>query len=333
MNVEQLQQLNADYKEVYGGEARYFFCPILLVDEKTELCDGHVLCKQIKGVSRAKVIQRSDVDNHFGSMIEPDPITFLNMAVDSPAELINRPKTKLSIKMSDGSETEAFFANAKAGKRFQRVGLKDRDGKPVASPYLRDGRLTENLKDMEVSWTIVIRNSAVLGSLLKSGYLAMFRLLNYRWANSLGGDRVRRALKAFYDAKSEGTEAAKLATKVFADFEGCVTLMRASAVPAWKDTVEGNTLLLHNVERRGASMLFGISCLFRVNSQLFVVTMPTTERDRDYFTAYSYYRNYLKNRAMKQVVQYAIFEDNTFKVDQRALNLIYQDKPDKDSPA
>jgi hypothetical protein len=36
-----LKAMRSDFEEVTGKRFSYFFCPILFVDEKTELCEAH----------------------------------------------------------------------------------------------------------------------------------------------------------------------------------------------------------------------------------------------------------------------------------------------------
>ena len=51
-------------------QRRRFFCPILMVEEKAELCKGHLLPQSVGG--RDWVVQRKDVDSFFGTFVEAD---------------------------------------------------------------------------------------------------------------------------------------------------------------------------------------------------------------------------------------------------------------------
>ena len=47
-----------------------FYCPILLIEEETDLCRGHIVSKSVGGTKY--VIQRKDVDEFFGHFVEAD---------------------------------------------------------------------------------------------------------------------------------------------------------------------------------------------------------------------------------------------------------------------
>ncbi len=70
-------RLKEDYATSEKKSFEHFFCPILLKDEATELCMGHVIPESYPNCCRAKVVQRADVDNWYGAMIEADYGTFL----------------------------------------------------------------------------------------------------------------------------------------------------------------------------------------------------------------------------------------------------------------
>jgi hypothetical protein len=40
----QLEDLRLDFQKNTGSPFEYFYCPILYLDEKTELCEAHVVC-------------------------------------------------------------------------------------------------------------------------------------------------------------------------------------------------------------------------------------------------------------------------------------------------
>ena len=85
IDIEQLRRLNEDYTNCTGKAVQRFVCPITLEDNPDEeLCDGHILNDAIKKTSRATVIESKRVDNYFGTTIEPDFVTWLNLHTLSP---------------------------------------------------------------------------------------------------------------------------------------------------------------------------------------------------------------------------------------------------------
>ena len=65
--ARRLESYRLDYEQVTGKPFEHFFCPILGVDEPAELIRGHVINRAFRDAPRAWVIQRSDVDNFYGS--------------------------------------------------------------------------------------------------------------------------------------------------------------------------------------------------------------------------------------------------------------------------
>ena len=65
-----LEQYKSDFRSVTGEPFKYFFCPILHVDEDVGLTKGHIVPASLGG--RQRVLQRVDVDNGFGSFFEAE---------------------------------------------------------------------------------------------------------------------------------------------------------------------------------------------------------------------------------------------------------------------
>ena len=43
--TKKLGVMRSDYEEIIGKGFKYFFCPILCVDEHAELCEAHIINK------------------------------------------------------------------------------------------------------------------------------------------------------------------------------------------------------------------------------------------------------------------------------------------------
>src|SRR5690242_20425778 len=67
-----LNYLRSDFESLTGAPFVHFHCPILGVDEATELCLGHVVNKQLPSSTGKCVVQRHDVDHFYGSAFEED---------------------------------------------------------------------------------------------------------------------------------------------------------------------------------------------------------------------------------------------------------------------
>lgn len=316
---EQLARLNNDYFALTGKAVKGFVCPIILLDDScAELCDGHVLNKGIKKTSRATIIQRKDVDNYFGKTIEPDLVKMLNMSVSAPHELVRKARD-LTITTPDGDMMQAFFSDTKARKKFQQIDLINPDGTPSASPFLKTGRLEDKIyKGLKVEWTITVTNSAIDGSFIKSGFLALFRMLGYRWVLNIAGDKVRRTLAAFYQDKADK----KQSLKYFSEFAGSNGVVLNNVFDDVEDTLEGGSLLFHYAEGdQTTGLLFAVTCLFRINDRIVTVTLPCYQKEGYYFVAFNHYRAFLKNRSISHNVYFGQYKNERFEISIMPLRL------------
>src|SRR5262245_19510918 len=73
----EIARLRQNYQEIEGKPFEHFYCPILFRDEKTELCEGHVINQAIHDSTRLWVVQRKDVDNFYGRVFESDAVAMV----------------------------------------------------------------------------------------------------------------------------------------------------------------------------------------------------------------------------------------------------------------
>jgi hypothetical protein len=102
--ARRLDALRQDFAQIAGRPFNHFFCPFLFVDEETELCKAHVVNAAFAASSRRWTLQRKDVDNFFGSMIESAFVDLrfdeAGIAVRSLVEPLRLPS--LAALMTDG---------------------------------------------------------------------------------------------------------------------------------------------------------------------------------------------------------------------------------------
>jgi hypothetical protein len=324
LDNRQLDYLNTDYSTQTGITVQKFVCPITLDDDpNAALCDGHILNQGIKKASRATVIQRKDVDNYFGHTIEPDLVKMLSIPVSTKQHLIRKARD-LRITAPSGEKMETFFSNSEAGVRFQQINLYNADGTTMVSPFLRTGRLENKYhKDLEVEFTMTVTNSAIIGSLLKSSYLALFRMLGYRWVLDASGDRVRRALAAFYRDKAVKEQS----INYFAEFDGSISVLFNETGKDMGDTLEDGSLFFHYVEGdQETGLLFAVTCLFPVNYLTLAVTLPCYRKKGYHLVAYQHYQALLKDRSVCQNVYFGRFNEERFNISTTPLRLHYKEK-------
>lgn len=320
---EQLRLINADYLGVTGTPVQWFVCPITLKDEPgSVLCDGHILNASIKSAARKTVVQRQDVDNYFGTTLEPDLVAFLNTPVSSPQELLKKARS-FTVTLPSGEKTEAFFADAKARAKFPQIDLLDSSsGSKVASPFLRTGQLEQKLhKGLQVEWLMAFTNSALLGAILKSAYLALFRLFGYRYVLGFG-DCVRQALASFYQDKADKEQS----IAHFSAFTGAVKVLLNDVPDDLCNTLDDGALWFHyqkGMREPEMKPLFAVSCLFRVNGFVIAVKMPACLDANSFEVAKACYQASLKDRTIQEDVHYGCLADGQLLIHPQPLSVQY----------
>ena len=121
-----LMRLKTDSKSVSSLSWKYFFCPILYVDEDSKLCQGHIINKAFAQVNRSWTVQREDVDNRFGAMFESD--------------FVARHR-------ADGLLAEEILADKELARRFNARFFKD--GEPVRH-FPTNDRVPDDFSNVEL---------------------------------------------------------------------------------------------------------------------------------------------------------------------------------------
>lgn len=321
---DHLQRANAQYTQLTGEPVKHFVCPITLRDDPTaELCGGHILNDAIQKASRATVIQYKDVDNHFGTTIEPELVNWLNLPVSTPEELIGRAKS-LKIMGPCGEEMEAFWGSPKSRERFQQIELYKPDGSTFSTPFLRHHKLEpRRYNQMPIEWVMAVNTPSVDAAFVKAAYLAMFRMFGYQWVRTPEGDKVRRHLAQFFTSGGRKQDAATC----FADFRESNWVVVNGMMDKTKDTLEGGSLLFHFAEGRSRDgLMFGVSCLFHINNIMAVVTLPCHNRDGHYFVAFDYYQKFLRDHAFPHNIYFGRFTGDQIEIDEEPLRMYVAEK-------
>ena len=209
-----LDSYRRDYEGITGHPFNHFFCPILAVDEPIEephkLIMGHIINKAFEGASRAWVVQRSDVDNFYGTNFEADfevlqyrdNCSRLGVLADKNLSRKLRPKLLLN------DEPVSYTSHSSAsGDRFVGVELDDETDAPTIKVKMSQ---QEFVKVTNEHWEIDINKDirvAAVVSLIKAAHLTLFHLAGYRYALSAAGYYVGRGtLGHFYRAHAGRTK-------------------------------------------------------------------------------------------------------------------------------
>jgi hypothetical protein len=206
--ILRLKSHRADHATITGQPFQHFFCPILFIDEDTELMQGHVINEGFKGSPGTWAVQRKDVDNFFGAFFESDYLLSQRMAGKRVLDFFF---DKVLFRLA---RPEIYFQKRKL-HYFLRFG-KDR-AKPIPDGFvtldinhsgqevqlcIRDDGLTETPSVQHLDFVTVkdLRLPAFV-SLLKAAHLSMFSLFGYRYVYSDAGKVIgQNLLGAFYKA-------------------------------------------------------------------------------------------------------------------------------------
>lgn len=183
------EELRADYAKINGHPFTHFYCPILFKDEDVQLCEGHIINTAFPNSSRAWTVQRSDVDNFYGSNFESDFIAIkyhnenlspgkviadkkLSKTFDPKFLVDNKPVDHFVLQGNKGNIPEQFTPiELQSDGRSVLLGLKMRPEDVFA--------LVGHKWDIEIFKDVRI---PALVSLIKAAHLTLFELLGYRYA-------------------------------------------------------------------------------------------------------------------------------------------------------
>lgn len=317
-----------DYARVTGRRPDRFVCPITLREcEPTELIDGHIINGAIFSASRRTVIQYGDVDNFYGTRVEPSLVHYLNLPKRDPRDLL-REAHDLRIRFADGSEVPAFVGGPEAAVKFPLIDL-SKDGKIIASLYAKTRKDDPRLAgvSVEVSQTRFFTPSHWVAAMLKSAHLAMFEMLGYRAVFDPWGDHLRRCLARYYNDRA----VREAATAYFESFRNATKFVfRAGAGKACAfdfDTLDDRVVLLHHTI---SGTMFAATCVFRVNDITVTVTVPQSTPGADVAAAVGHYDRLMADQgAVRQHVRQAAFKGDHWDVISEPLDITYlSDPPD-----
>jgi hypothetical protein len=219
-----------DFTRAEGRPFNYFHCPMLLRDDPVELCMGHVVNQSIPNSSRARVVQRKDIDGFYGSHFEAEFVTLAQSRGVRLADAMLDPT--LSKKLKPRIEIQGERCGY---HRFRGAGSQDHTPLELDVGDGRVARLMLHKRPDEVAaardekWQVAVEVDCRVGalvSLIKAAYLSLFRMLGYKYALSGQGLSVGRDILGRFFQENNGKEpgAVRQAAKQF--FQPYVNMLR-----------------------------------------------------------------------------------------------------------
>ena len=194
-----IEELRVDYESVTGKPFRYFYCPILHVDEDVTLTKGHVVSESLGG--KARVLQREDVDQGFGSFFEAEAADAIRHGLDdSPLDLalkgdpveMKQLARRFSFRLLFEGTEKALDAS------FRKKG--EKGGFYVSTDELKDalGKDAERRTFRGALGVELDARSSILVTSLRTSHLAWFRHCGYRYVFSNEGRFLASVLESIY---------------------------------------------------------------------------------------------------------------------------------------
>ena len=299
VNTEQYARLKADYESVAQEPWRYFFCPILYVDERTDLCQAHVINQAFSGTDKAMTIQRADVDSRFGSLFERDFVARGEVEGLTPEEVVADKKLASVFNptfLMDGVPIGHYIARGDIPDHHTQVEL-EVNGEPIrlVLKIHPDEMRRSSDRHLEIA---VERNVALpsMVSILKAVHLTLFHLIGYRYALSEGGRFLGKDLLGNYYCKVKDLDrpaALTRAEEYFRPFTNMVQLVLSESTDLLGTVTDG---CLNLCVDGGATWAYQV--FVRAGPHMFIVMLPVFETPQSTFL----FRRFLQSPAT--VIQY-----------------------------
>jgi hypothetical protein len=278
--AQRLETHRRDYERVVGRPFQHFYCPILGADEPivspNALIRGHIVNKSIKGVSGTWVLQRSDVDNFYGTMFEADFETLQYRGKLSSIELLTNStlaKKLGTMIRKDGKEVPFISQTASLPHVFTPVEL----GRGTGGPSIGIKMSHKELKEARGSqWEIAAFKDAriaALVSLLKAAHLTSFWLRGYRYATSPAGILIGHGLLGRFYRENSGLPRKQVKVNAWSFFREFAHAFRPviNAVVGYEGTISDRKVLAcHGTSGR----IWALIVLVRTGNQMHAVMIP-----------------------------------------------------------
>jgi len=276
-----LKVLREDCSRAKGTPFEHFLCPILLEDQRVNLSMGHIINEACPNSVRECVVQRKDVDNFYGSLVEADFTSNVQALSMGPHDASLNPEMSKKLRpriIVNGEEWKHYQDRGVEVPRHSKIALQIGEGEPL---HLVVKKTPEEIDALEeIGFELRIGKDcrlAALVSLIKAAYLTLFKFLGYSYALSADGKKIGyETLGKFYreHGDKKTVEARKQALDFFRPY---VNMMR---------TIEGFTgkKPLGTIEDHCAKVcitpsgkILGMVVCIRTNTHYYDVLMPYFE--------------------------------------------------------
>lgn len=281
MNPEvkkRLEFLKTDYESVSNRPWQHFFCPILHLDEKVELCRGHVINQAFDNSDHSWIVQRKDVDNLFGTLFESDFLAHEQKGDLQVDEILTDKRLSDQFRPTisrDGQPVDYFVANEDIPESFSELTFYSPQGSVRLGLKISPDEMEDSL---DGKWETAIEKDVrlpALASLLKSAHLTLFHMLGYRYALSLGGYFMGKEVLGAFFLNARELKRIKALEEAKVHFKKYQSLVRPVIELSFDSdgTLRDKTLLLCMIGDR----FWAFNVFIRTGTQLHGVLVPILE--------------------------------------------------------
>ena len=276
---QQLDILRSDYQEVSGKTFLHFFCPMLFKDEDVALCRAHIVNESFPDSCRSWTVQRTDIDNFYGSAFESDFVDIQYRGQQLTDRVLRDPvlsrKLRPSIQIG-GENVEHFVAAGPVPAQFTEVSVDGPNGPIRLGLKIRPDDALDTSQ-----WQITIEKDIrlpALASMLKAAHLTLFDMLGYRYALSAGGYFLGRNILGEFFLQNKGKSRAKVIANGLSHFREFANLMRPVLNPPadLRGTAADQFVF---VCRCDADTPWGIIVFVKTSNLVHSVLVPVLETD------------------------------------------------------
>lgn len=225
----ELERLRRDLVEATGQPFRHFLCPLLLVDEPTPLCKGHIVNRAFSDAPNRWTIQRRDVDNFFGAVAESDFTVLESATTRSRFDHVTDPRMPGRLKpeiLLDRRPVEYFVPKGAVPKHFTPLRVETDTAQRWIALKMRPDEVSDSLeRDWKLEVSIDLRFPALV-SLLKAAFLTKFALLGYRYALSVPGRLIGEQLLGRFFRKMRSAPRSVAAAELHRFFGAFANMVR-----------------------------------------------------------------------------------------------------------
>ena len=275
---QKLSILKRDYESVTGDSWNHFYCPILYMDDNTELCRAHVINKGFQEADRSWTIQRKDVDNYYGTLFEADFLALERIGEPLVEESLTDRNVARQFRpelVRDGEVQDYYFQPDRLSVPETHTTLDFHVNGQIV-PLVLKSSADELEQNAEKRWQIIIEKDirlAALASLLKAAHLTLFHRLGYQYALSSGGCYLGRQVLGEFFLKTHDlnrTEALEFAEGHFRPYASVVRPL-ISPSPDFKGTLTDGLFFACG----SGPKPWGFQVLIRFGGQMHAVIVPT----------------------------------------------------------